>query len=130
MATKYGTSGYDYLVGTSNADKLFGYGGNDWLIGGYGADTLDGGGGRDILSGNNVGSAYKGEVLAWFVDDKVPDTLRGNWGADLFIVGKNDILADFNVSQGDVRLTVDDANYGLTHLGSWEYQVLDNFGVI
>ena len=62
-----GTSGEDWLAGTSRADGVLGLGGRDTLKGRAGKDGLCGGGGRDKLKGRRQGhliAAAKGETSA------------------------------------------------------------------
>jgi Ca2+-binding RTX toxin-like protein len=63
MATIYGTSVKDYLIGGIEDDVLYGYeaddtleggSGNDWLYGGIGADMMRGGLGDDFYEVDNV----------------------------------------------------------------------------
>lgn len=51
MATKYGTSAPEAILGTVRDDHIFGLLGRDTLYGLGGDDTLDGGGHRDVLNG-------------------------------------------------------------------------------
>ncbi|WP_018425580.1 DUF5801 repeats-in-toxin domain-containing protein, partial [Hoeflea sp. 108] len=87
-----GGSAGDYLAGNSSANVLIGMGGDDFLFGEGGNDTLYGGTGDDYLNGG-TGS----------------DTMTGGEGADTFVISADaisgsidDIITDFNPSQGDV----------------------------
>ncbi|MCA0278190.1 MAG: DUF5801 domain-containing protein [Proteobacteria bacterium] len=87
-----GGSGDDYLAGNSGQNILMGLGGNDLLFGEGGNDILYGGAGNDTLNGG-TGS----------------DTMTGGEGADTFVISADaisgsidDIITDFNPSQGDV----------------------------
>jgi len=53
LATQFGGSRADHLVGTARADVLVGLGGNDVLCGNAGRDTLVGGPGHDTLVGGS-----------------------------------------------------------------------------
>jgi Ca2+-binding RTX toxin-like protein len=86
-------AGGDTIGGGDRNDTLFALDGNDTLKGGGGRDHLDGGNGRDMLLGG-AGS----------------DVLTGGGKGDLFVYqkikdspanGNNDIINDFNHSQGD-----------------------------
>jgi Ca2+-binding RTX toxin-like protein len=73
----YGNGGNDLLIGDSGDDKLYGDNENDCIYGGDGNDLVSGGNGDDDLT--------------------------GGFGADEFICGsgQNDIVHDFNKSEGD-----------------------------
>ena len=87
----FGDSGNDKIYGGADADRLFGGAGDDYLEGGAGADHLFGGDGNDTLRGGNP--AGNG-------DDGAADILTGGDGFDTFIVGNNDVIADFNFATG------------------------------
>ncbi|WP_433741254.1 tandem-95 repeat protein [Pseudomonas putida] len=86
--TLLGGAGNDIIFGQGGDDKLYGGTGNDILLGGTGNDLLDGGDGNDILLGG-----------------KGNDTLIGGLGGDTFVwkAGDtgNDVIKDFNASEGD-----------------------------
>jgi CSLREA domain-containing protein len=69
-----GTSGEDWLVGTSSADGILGLGGRDILKGRAGKDGLCGGGGRDKLKG--------GRGKDTLIGGKGKDVCRGGPGKD------------------------------------------------
>lgn len=75
--TLRGASGSDNLRGDSGNDRLDGGADHDSLTGGTGNDNLTGGTGNDILIGAGSGSSGVGER----------DTLRGNDGNDVFVLG-------------------------------------------
>lgn len=75
--TLLGSSGQDILNGDSGNDFLNGGADLDTLTGGAGNDNLMGGTGHDILIGAGAGSVGVGER----------DTLRGNDGMDVFVLG-------------------------------------------
>ncbi|MEJ8814261.1 calcium-binding protein [Variovorax ureilyticus] len=58
VASIYGTSGNDSIVGTGSADRIFGLQGNDTLVGGGGNDYLDGGAGNDTMQGGGGDDTY------------------------------------------------------------------------
>ena len=70
----HGQNGNDSLKGGDGKDTLYGDNGNHKLFGGPDSDDLRGGSGNDVLDGYYVGST---EV----------DTLRGDLGADTFVLG-------------------------------------------
>ena len=72
-----GESGNDSLDGGEGKDRLYGGDGNDTLTGGSGNDLIYGGDGDDSITGVNADSFVVGEV----------DRLKGNSGADIFVLG-------------------------------------------
>ena len=82
-----GRDGDDIIQGGGGSDKIYGQDGNDFLLGGFGDDLIVGGNGDDNLLGGS--------------DD---DTLIGGPGKDYFNCGDGqDVIVDFNPSQGDTR---------------------------
>lgn len=89
------------LTGGPGNDILTGSGGNDKLSGLGGNDTLIGGAGNDILDGFLYSASGNGEV----------DQLRGDSGADTFVIGdwygkgyiggSWGVIQDFSSAQGD-----------------------------
>ncbi|XWK89683.1 MAG: peptidoglycan DD-metalloendopeptidase family protein [Phormidium sp.] len=97
-----GAGGSDTLRGDSGNDIVYGNDGNDLLYGGTGNDTVIGGAGNDVLDGFYYsGLSGNGEV----------DNLRGDAGADTFVIGDYygkgylgnswAVIQDFSKSQGD-----------------------------
>lgn len=97
-----GAAGNDTLNGNSGNDILYGNDGNDLLQGWTGNDTLIGGAGNDVLDGFYYsGLSGNGEV----------DYLRGEGGADTFIIGDSygkgylgsswAVIQDFSSGQAD-----------------------------
>lgn len=94
MATKIGSHGKDYLVGTLEADLIFAFEGNDTLKGGRGNDYLYGGAGNDVVSGDAGNDRVDGErgddvVLGGDGNDILKggtgnDRLYGGAGRDIF----------------------------------------------
>ena len=98
-----GTNNDDEIRADGNANEFFGEGGDDFIFGrggrdnifgGEGDDELLGGGGRDLLSGGNGSDflrAGKGDDEIIGVGDTLGandfDTLKGDAGADRFILG-------------------------------------------
>ncbi|WP_354634563.1 peptidoglycan DD-metalloendopeptidase family protein [Planktothricoides raciborskii] len=73
-----GAAGNDTLKGNTGNDLLYGNDGNDSMLGGLGNDTLIGGAGNDVLDGFwYSGTGGNGEK----------DRLRGDAGADTFVIG-------------------------------------------
>jgi hypothetical protein len=96
--TLNGQGGSDLIEGNADNDILRGGNQNDTLIGGNGSDTVVGNNGNDILIGVNpdgdIGVAER-------------DILRGNAGADTFILGDS-----VNVYYDDDAATVSDSAVG------------------
>ena len=110
-----GDDGNDRLLGGGNSDTLFGGvgndllnggAGNDFLFGDSGSDTLQGGRGDDVLNGGG-GS----DVL---VGDAGKDTLTGGLGPDIFVLRSDsavsdpaaaDLITDFNSFVDSIGLT-------------------------
>ena len=110
-----GDDGNDRLLGGGNSDTLFGGvgndllnggAGNDFLFGDSGSDTLQGGRGDDVLNGGG-GS----DVL---VGDAGKDTLTGGLGSDTFVLRSDssvsdpaaaDLITDFNSFVDSIGLT-------------------------
>ena len=110
-----GDDGNDRLLGGGNSDTLFGGvgndllnggAGNDFLFGDSGSDTLQGGRGDDVLNGG-AGS----DVL---VGDAGKDTLTGGLGSDTFVLRSDssvsdpaaaDLITDFNSFVDSIGLT-------------------------
>ena len=110
-----GDDGNDRLLGGDNSDTLFGGvgndllnggAGNDFLFGDSGSDTLQGGRGDDVLNGGG-GS----DVL---VGDAGKDTLTGGLGPDIFVLRSDsavsdpaaaDLITDFNSFVDSIGLT-------------------------
>ncbi|MEG3894731.1 MULTISPECIES: S8 family serine peptidase [unclassified Microcoleus] len=110
-----GDNGNDRILGGSNSDTLFGGADNDLLNGGVGNDFLFGDFGSDTLQGGKGGDALDGgggsDVL---VGDAGKDTLTGGLGPDTFVLRSNsavsdpaaaDIITDFNSFVDSIGLT-------------------------
>lgn len=100
--TLTGAGGNDTLRGDTGNDQVYGNDGNDYVLGGLGNDTVVGGAGNDIVDGfYYTGLSGNGEV----------DSLRGDSGADTFVIGDYygkgylgvswAVIQDFSVAQGD-----------------------------
>ena len=126
----YGGAGADVLYGDDGVNWIAG--GNDYLDGGAGSDLLYGGLGADILLGGDDDDTLRGDAEWYTCDkeedggdyldggagdDKLEgcagndtliggagnDTLEGGSGADSFVhEGGNDVIWDYDKSQGDV----------------------------
>jgi Ca2+-binding RTX toxin-like protein len=115
--TMYGgddKSGSDTLIGGYGSDKLHGQNGNDSLRGGDGKDTLYGDNDNDKLFGGLESDDLRGgsgnDVLDGYiviVDSTEVDTLRGDLGADTFVLG--------HISPNGQRY------YGYAGYTSWAY---------
>ena len=87
-----GTSGRDFYIGGSAADRISAGGGNDTVAGGGNADRLNGGAGADRLIGG-----------------KGNDMLTGGAGADTFVFAPGagfDTVLDFNRSSDLLELSL------------------------
>ncbi|MGB3263406.1 MAG: S8 family serine peptidase [Microcoleus sp.] len=110
-----GNSGNDRLLGGSNSDTLFGGVGNDLLNGGTGNDFLFGNSGSDTLQGGRGDDAlYGGRANDVLVGDGGTDTLTGGLGSDTFVLRSDtavsdpaaaDIITDFNSFVDAIGLT-------------------------
>lgn len=74
----YGNSLDNRIVGNGLDNRLRGMDGNDTLFAGDGDDKLEGGDGDDVLA------AFSANKQWWTNED---DSLRGDRGADLFVIG-------------------------------------------
>ncbi len=129
----FALGGNDFIVGSSDADRLNGDNGNDRLLGGGNSDTLFGGVGNDLLnggagsdilfgdSGNDTLQGGKGADLLnggggsdVLVGDGGKDTLTGGLGPDIFVLRSDsavsdpaaaDIITDFNSFVDSIGLT-------------------------
>jgi Ca2+-binding RTX toxin-like protein len=106
-------SGRDTLIGGYGSDKLHGQNGHDYLDGGYGKDTLYGDNDNDTLFGGFEFDDLRGgsgnDVLDGYIVDSVErDRLRGDLGADTFVLGH------IHISNGQ-------RYYGYTHPESWAF---------
>lgn len=100
-----GLNGSDVMQGNEGQDKLYGDEGDDILQGGIGSDQLYGGAENDILAGGADDDFLVGEEgNDKLYGDLGDDVLVGGPGADYFDCGEGvDVVADFNLQQGDDR---------------------------
>jgi len=135
----YGVNGDDMIIGHGGNDYLHGQNGHDSVEGGAGKDTLLGGSGDDILTGADVMTNGVGEI----------DRLKGNRGADIFVLGTDStafyddgentsngltdyaLILDFNSREDVIQLSGEetyylDANPSGTLFGTGVY--IDNDG--
>jgi Ca2+-binding RTX toxin-like protein len=92
-----GLPGNDVLIGGGGADMISGDRGNDRLRGGRDLDFLFGGAGRDTLLGNSGRDYLDGEAGN--------DRLRGGRGADQFLLRLNagrDVIQDFTDGEDEL----------------------------
>jgi Ca2+-binding RTX toxin-like protein len=98
-ATIVGSSGAEVITGTSHADVIValqgddtidGRGGDDRICGGYGADKINGGRGDDRIFGgmDRISPTDEGDT------ERLGDTLRGGWGRDKLVPGRDTRPAD------------------------------------
>lgn len=128
-----GTFGFDFLLGSPNADLIRGFAGNDTiqglggndlifgdrendlLAGNEGADTLAGGQGSDTIyggQGDDVINGDRGQDL--LIGGEGKDILTGGAGDDLFVIERTaaassleqaDIITDFGNGNDKIVLT-------------------------
>lgn len=97
-----GEKGDDILHGMAGKDEINGGDGNDTLYGGQGDDKINGGKGNDVLIGFDPNSSTAANEI---------DTLKGDDGADVFVLG-DDIRAYYTGrGNGDYAL-IDDFKLG------------------
>ncbi|MBE9101641.1 calcium-binding protein [Vacuolonema iberomarrocanum] len=92
-----GLTGDDVLIGGGGTDMMSGDRGNDRLRGGRDLDLLFGGAGRDTLIGNGGRDYLDGEAGN--------DRLRGGRGADQFLLRLNagrDVIQDFTDGEDEL----------------------------
>jgi len=119
-----GGNGNDLLSGGRGADALAGDDGKDMLFGRTDDDHLSGGGGKDSLRGGDADDTLFGNAgNDMLIAGRHADTLIGGSGDDFLFGGKgadkfvfnpnnlgpgnaklegNDVVADFNIAQGDM----------------------------
>ncbi|OCQ99174.1 peptidase S8 [Oscillatoriales cyanobacterium USR001] len=85
----FALSGNDFIIGSSDAEKISGDRDNDRILGENGADSLFGGPGNDFLNGGQGNDFLSGETGN--------NTLQGGRGNDLLIgsEGDNILVGDF-----------------------------------
>ena len=129
----FGLGGNDFILGSSDADRINGDDGNDRILGGGNSDTLfggvgndllNGGAGNDILFGDSGSDTLQGgrgdDVLNGgagsdvLVGDAGKDTLTGGLGSDTFVLRSDssvsdpaaaDLITDFNSFVDSIGLT-------------------------
>ncbi|MBD1810375.1 S8 family serine peptidase, partial [Microcoleus vaginatus] len=129
----FALGGNDFIVGSSDADRISGDNGNDRILGGSNSDTLLGGADNDVLNGGvssdilfgDAGSdtlqGGKGEDALngdsgsdVLVGDGGKDTLTGGLGPDTFVLRSDsavtdpataDVITDFNSFVDSIGLT-------------------------
>lgn len=148
--TSGGTSGNDRLFGTSGNDSLNGFAGNDTITGGGGNDTLIGGLGSDSLNGEAGNDRLQGDdgndtLFGWMGNDTLTggagndvldgfyysglsgngevDRLRGDAGADTFVIGDSygkgylgnswAVIEDFNYQYDYIKVQGSLGQYAL-----------------
>ncbi len=128
-----GGDGNDYIFGGKDNDSITGGKGNDILNGNRGNDTVFGGAGSDFIRGGQDNDSLNGnEGNDFLLGDLGTDILTGEGGADIFMlrgdeaatvfdVNLADIIADFNVAEGDKIHLIDTialANLSFTASGN------------
>ena len=121
-----GGAGHDHGHGGKDHDTLRGKTGRDVLSGGRGHDRLSGGRGADQLSGQRGHDHLRGKHGNDSLDGGAGnDTLIGGAGADSFTMSRGkDVIADFNISEGDAIMISDDLDLNLTISQSGDHLLL------
>ena len=101
----YANSGDDFLEGDAGKDKICGDRDNDTIVGGDHDDILWGGKGSDLIDGNSGNDSIYGGAGS--------DTMTGGTGDDIFAIAKGsggatvataDSIADFGNGNDKIRL--------------------------
>ena len=101
----YANSGDDFLEGDAGKDKICGDRDNDTIVGGDDDDILWGGKGSDLIAGNSGNDSIYGGAGS--------DTVTGGTGDDIFAIAKGsggstvataDYIADFGNGNDKIRL--------------------------
>ena len=101
----YANSGDDFLEGGAGKDKICGDRDNDTIVGGDDDDILWGGKGSDLIDGNSGNDSIYGGAGS--------DTMTGGTGDDIFAIAKGsggatvataDSIADFGNGNDKIRL--------------------------
>ena len=101
----YANSGDDFLEGDAGKDKICGDRDNDTIVGGDDDDILWGGKGSDLIAGNSGNDLIYGGAGS--------DTITGGTGDDIFAIAKGsggatvataDSIADFGNGNDKIRL--------------------------
>src|SRR4028118_723842 len=101
----YANSGDDFLEGDAGKDKICGARDNDTIVGGDDDDILWGGKGSDLIAGNSGNDSIYGGAGS--------DTVTGGTGDDIFAIAKGsggatvataDYIADFGNGNDKIRL--------------------------
>ena len=101
----YANSGDDFLEGNAGKDKICGAQDNDTIVGGDEDDILWGGKGSDLIAGNSSNDSIYGGAGS--------DTVTGGTGDDIFAIAKGsggqtvataDYIADFGNGNDKIRL--------------------------
>ncbi|EGK87722.1 peptidase S8 [Microcoleus vaginatus PCC 9802] len=110
-----GDNGNDRILGGSNSDTLFGGADNDVLNGGVSSDILFGDTGSDTLQGGKGDDALNGDSGSdVLVGDGGKDMLTGGLGFDAFVLRSDsavtdpaaaDVITDFNSFVDSIGLT-------------------------
>ncbi|MEG4277301.1 S8 family serine peptidase [Microcoleus sp. MON1_C1] len=110
-----GDNGNDRILGGSNSDTLFGGADNDVLNGGVSSDILFGDAGSDTLQGGKGDDALNGDSGSdVLVGDGGKDMLTGGLGFDTFVLRSDsavtdpaaaDVITDFNSFVDSIGLT-------------------------
>ena len=124
-----GGHGSDWMNGNAGDDRVGGDDDDDIVRGGRGQDIVWGGNGNDWMNGNQGADEVYGEggddtVRGGLGDDLLNgqdgnDQLWGDPGADRFVLSSGmDIVADFNLGEGDRVLVSPGLGYELSQIDS------------
>ena len=135
-----GKNGSDWVNGNAGNDRVGGDDGDDTVRGGRGEDIVWGGYGNDWMNGNQGSDEVYGEVGDDILhggsgDDLLNgqdgnDQLWGDPGADRFVMSSGlDVVADFNLGEGDHVLLSPGVGYQLSQIESDVMILTDSGGM-
>ncbi|MEG4045210.1 S8 family serine peptidase [Microcoleus sp. Pol17_C1] len=82
----FALSGNDFIIGSSDADRISGDNGNDRILGGSNSDTLFGGADNDVLNGGVSSDILFGDAGSDTLQGgKGDDALNGDFGSDVLV---------------------------------------------
>ncbi|MEG5174783.1 S8 family serine peptidase [Microcoleus sp. B3-D7] len=82
----FALSGNDFIIGSSDADRISGDNGNDRILGGSNSDTLFGGADNDVLNGGVSSDILFGDAGSDTLQGgKGDDALNGDSGSDVLV---------------------------------------------
>ncbi|MEG4815227.1 S8 family serine peptidase [Microcoleus sp. K5-D4] len=82
----FALGGNDFIIGSSDADRISGDNGNDRILGGSNSDTLLGGADNDVLNGGVSSDILFGDAGSDTLQGgKGDDALNGDFGSDVLV---------------------------------------------